>query len=64
MRLSYYSIRYSYNSKLKFVDKSTHFVGDIGNFVNKTDWIWKFLKKKLLSTIDNSRVGFTDTSKW
>lgn len=37
MWLSYYLIRYSYNSKPKFVDKSTHFVDDIGDFVNKTD---------------------------
>ena len=64
MRLSYYSIRYSYNSKLKFVDKSTHFVGDIGNFVNKTSWIFKIFKKNLLSTIDNSGVGFAHPAKW
>ena len=31
MRLSYYSVRQSHNPKLKFVDKFTHFILDIGN---------------------------------
>ena len=35
MRLSYDSVWQSYNQKLKFVDKITHFIINIGDFVNK-----------------------------
>ncbi len=36
MWFTYYSVRLSDNSKLKFVDKFTHFIINIGNFVNET----------------------------
>ncbi len=39
IRFSYYPFRQHYDSKLKFVDKFTHFILNIGNFVNKIDRI-------------------------
>ena len=36
VRFSYYSVRQPNNPKLKFVDKFTHFISNIGNLVNKT----------------------------
>lgn len=39
MRFSYYLVREFHNPKPEFVDKFTHFVDEIGNFVNKTDRI-------------------------
>ena len=38
-----------------FVDKFTHFIINIGNFVNKTGRFNKFFKKNLLSHIDITR---------
>ena len=35
VRFSYYSVRQPDNSKRKSVDKITHFIINIGNFVNR-----------------------------
>lgn len=56
-RLSHYSVWQSYNPNLKFVDKFTHFIINIGNFVNKQLKFNKFFKKNLLSHIDITPVG-------
>ena len=64
MRLSYYSVWHSYNPRLKFVDKFTHFIINIGNFVNKQLKFSKFSKRNLLSPIDNTRVGKPCRSEW
>lgn len=37
VRHLYYSVWLFDNQKLKFVFKFTHFIDNIGNFVNKTD---------------------------
>ena len=59
----YYSVRKSYNPKLKSVDKFTHFIIYIGNYVNKIAWILKYFKKNLLAPIDNTFERFTDNSE-
>lgn len=72
MRHSYYSVRQFYHSKLKFIDKFTHFIINIGDFVNKTACVnWQSGGFNILSLLDllilnknNTFVGIFKTSPW